>query len=535
MVLTKAKQITPGERRLAAKLQDRWWRLNNLYWIINQDGERVKFKPNAPQRELYANMWWRNDILKSRQHGITTAIVIWMLDACLFTANTSCGLIAHKLEDAKKIFRDKVKYAYDNLPKAVRDARSLERKKGGKSAAMELLVSWREKGHRATSSFYVATSMRSGTLNYLHVSEYGPLCTRTPIKAEEIQTGAMPTVHEGNVLFVESTADGPQGHFYEICQEAILKKSPLSKLDFRFFFFAWYQKESNVTDPSLVMIEPEIDQYLDKVEEINQVKLTRPQRAWYAVTRRGLKHLMFKEHPSTPEEAFMVSAQGAFFIEELAKAREDNRITKVPYQPEYPVHTVRDLGYHNRATGLFQVIGNEVHIINAFSESRQPIQEHKRRLDELAADKGYYYGKHFAPHDVTKHSEAVEEELIDVAAKHGLFFEKIPKEKEIIGGIQRVSDMFSRLWIDAEECGKDTKDPMTGKKVFSLLTSLALYRRDWIPKQEMFDTRHAHKGPECHYADMVRYLSYVVKHKMYTNEGTLTEDDIKELERKHGY
>ena len=57
---------------LKKNLSDRFWRLNNLYWIMNDKGQRVRFRLNKVQLALYKALWWLNIILKSRQHGITT-------------------------------------------------------------------------------------------------------------------------------------------------------------------------------------------------------------------------------------------------------------------------------------------------------------------------------------------------------------------------------------------------------------------------------------------------------------------------------
>jgi len=48
--------------------------------------------------------------------GLTTFIQIFMLDACVFNKDIRAGSIAHTLGDAQVIFRDKVKFPYDNLP-----------------------------------------------------------------------------------------------------------------------------------------------------------------------------------------------------------------------------------------------------------------------------------------------------------------------------------------------------------------------------------------------------------------------------------
>ena len=172
-------------------LGNRFWRLNHLYWILNEKAEKVLFKMNIVQKILYFALWWLNIIPKSRQHGITTFIAIFMLDACLFNSDVRAGIIAHKFVDAKKIFRDKIKYAYDHLPDDLKESVYLI-----KDDAQEILFS-------NNSSIYVGTSMRSGTLQYLLVSEYGWICTHAPKKAAEIKAGAMETIHEKGFLFFD--------------------------------------------------------------------------------------------------------------------------------------------------------------------------------------------------------------------------------------------------------------------------------------------------------------------------------------------
>ena len=60
--------------------RDRWWRLNNLYWILDKAGNPVKFQPNKAQAEYLRNRHYLNVILKARQLGFSTAIQIDMLD-----------------------------------------------------------------------------------------------------------------------------------------------------------------------------------------------------------------------------------------------------------------------------------------------------------------------------------------------------------------------------------------------------------------------------------------------------------------------
>lgn len=169
-----------------------------------------------------------NVILKARQLGFTTFIQILMLDECLFRPNTAAGVVAHNREDAEAFFTDKIRFAYDNIAEVFRGI-----------VPTATSDSVRELRFSNGSSIRVGTSLRSGTLQLLHVSEYGKLCAKYPEKAREVKTGALNTVHAGNMIWIESTAEGREGHFYELCQQAKAKSekgSTLSALDFKFHF-----------------------------------------------------------------------------------------------------------------------------------------------------------------------------------------------------------------------------------------------------------------------------------------------------------
>ena len=110
-------EITEQDRStILDKLSDRWWRLNNLYWIVDKWGNKVRFKPNEVQTSLDDELHNLNIVPKSRQHGITTWACIRALDMALFRSNCRCGIVAHTAGDAASFFRKKVLYAYDNLP-----------------------------------------------------------------------------------------------------------------------------------------------------------------------------------------------------------------------------------------------------------------------------------------------------------------------------------------------------------------------------------------------------------------------------------
>gem|GEM_PF-2416283 len=53
-------------RRAVAQFSDQRWRLNNLYWIRDAHGRRVKFAMNPAQAALYEARHTLNLVLKAR-------------------------------------------------------------------------------------------------------------------------------------------------------------------------------------------------------------------------------------------------------------------------------------------------------------------------------------------------------------------------------------------------------------------------------------------------------------------------------------
>ena len=227
---------------------------------------------------LLAELHYLNVILKARQLGFTTFIQLFMLDACLFNSNIRAGTIAHTLDDAQMIFSDKVKFPYDNLPDELKAARPIV-----KESADELLFA-------NNSCIRVATSMRSGTLQYLHISEYGKLCAQFPDKAREVRTGALNTVQAGQVVFLESTAEGQEGHFFELCEAARAKQrtgAPLTPLDFSFHFFPWWRAPEYELEEAGVVIDEPHRRYFDKLEAVHGITLPPPQAGLVHQEGRG--------------------------------------------------------------------------------------------------------------------------------------------------------------------------------------------------------------------------------------------------------
>lgn len=370
-------------------LEDRYWRLNNLYWIMDEQGNKVQFKVNRVQYWLYTSMWYLNIILKSRQHGITTFICILFLDACLFNNDVRAGIIAHRLDDAKRIFRDKIIFAYEQFKKEWPELAVAC--KPTKEDSMEILF-------ENNSGISVGTSMRSGTLQYLHISEYGWTCRYYPQKAREIKSGALETIHDGGIVFIEATAEGSGTDFENICKDAESiqheGREP-SKMEFKFFFFAWFEKPENVTDPDPSLHE-HLNEYFDGIESACGVKLSSGQRTWYAGKKKILGTDIYKEHPSIPSEAFYASIEGAYYGTEMVLLNEAGNIGYYPHQSGVMVHTWWDLGTTYTSIGFYQFRGENIYCIDHYMDDLgQGLAHYASVFQEKQKLYGYVYGDHW--------------------------------------------------------------------------------------------------------------------------------------------
>ena len=121
--------LPSSEEELARCLADHEWRLFSgcLYKIMVKGDDEAEeamvmpFRPNRAQRRFVSRLWHRNLILKARQLGFTSLVAILWLDHALFNSDQRCGIIAQDRDAAKVIFRDKVKFAYNSLPEALRE------------------------------------------------------------------------------------------------------------------------------------------------------------------------------------------------------------------------------------------------------------------------------------------------------------------------------------------------------------------------------------------------------------------------------
>jgi hypothetical protein len=460
---------------------DQLWRLHNLYFITDEGGNKVKFTPNWAQRKLLEEMWFLNVILKARQLGFTTFIDILALDEVLWHKDFHAGIIAHTREDVKKIFRNKVRFPYENLPDGVKQLFATKA-----SSANELVFTH-------GSSISVGTSMRSSTLQFLHVSEHGKICAKYPEKAREIRTGSLNTVHPGQVIFIESTAEGRDGDFFRICKKSLdyaLERRRLTRLDFKFHFFPWWldpRYELDEEETKDTPIPPHFQRYFYVLEAKIGVRIRPGQRAWYVKKSDQQQGDMKREYPSTPREAFEQAVEGAYYSKQMAALRKRGGIGDYPFDPRFQVHVAWDIGRDDTNALWFiqEVAGGIPRAIHYYEDHGESIQFYINYILDWRRDNpSAILGTNYMPHDaeVVDYSREDGLERIEVVREAGLraeLVDKVDSLDDLGEGHQAVRDLLGLLEIDAEECEKGIK-------------CLDHYQKEWDDKGGTWKNRPLH-------------------------------------------
>jgi len=470
-----AREWTADECLLIAPfLKDQTWRLNNLYTVIDEDGLAVPFRMRPVQKFLFENRRYRNILCKARQLGMTTFVDLLGFDMAAWTSNFRAGIIAHTMPAAQAIFQDKIRFVYDQLPPWIKNRVKTEKNEAG------------EIRFKHNSSLRVATSFRSATTRFLHVSELARISVTQPARAREIITGSLPTVHQKGHIFIESTAEGPQGVYYDLVQQAMKNDSEnvkMSDLHFQLFFEPWYRHAPYAVPRGDVTMTGRMKEYFGDLKDKTGVKFTPEQMAWYVATESVLGANMLQQHPSTIEEAFRSAIEGAYYKQQMYAAYREGRICAVPYDKRYPVDTAWDIGHRDStAIWFIQQIQGEHRIIDYLEHSGEGLGYYSKELDK----KKYKYRHFYAPADIAVHEWGSGKTRLETALMDfGIPFTTGPVVS-LDDGIEQVRKLLPKCRFDESNCTREHAKQPVG------IPSLESYQHEWDSDNGVWKTSPLH-------------------------------------------
>lgn len=462
-------------RYLSSKL----WRLNNLYTIVNKDGERVPFIMNPSQHRVYSAslLHPRIIILKSRQQGISTLWLVSFFDDALFNTDLNVGLMAQGGDEAQTLLT-RVKLAWDTVPEEIRTFMGL-------SLVQD---NTKEFGLSNGSKIFVRTSFRSTTLQRLHISEFGKIANKYPEKAKETKTGTLQAISAGNTVVIESTAEG-NNSFKDMWDTATDFHGDRSPKDFYPVFLSWVNDEDCHTDIKQE-IPPKQEEYFSSIEAELNVELTLEQRWFWVSQHRELGDDIFQEYPSTPDEAFRASRDGAYYATLYRNyVLKYNREISDLYDTNLEVEVAIDLGMNDDfVIVFFQRHKDEFRIIDEYVNSGEGIEHYVNVMKE----KPYTYGDTLLPHDAKVKELNTSQRRVDRFHELGVRRTRVLPRLAINDGIEAVRKIIPNLWIDV--------------RCEYLISCFKNYSKEWDDRVGVWKNKPWH-DEWSHGADGIRYMA----------------------------
>jgi phage terminase large subunit len=193
------------------------------------------------------------------------------------------------------------------------------------------------------------------------------------------------------------------------------------------------------------------------------------------------------------EQEFMTSfdapVMGAYYATHIKRAKDENRITSVPYDSAVPVHTAWDLGIGDAtAIWFYQTIGKEIHIIDYYENNGEGLAHYGNILN----GKGYAYGRHYFPHDGKAKELGTGKTRQEVARQYGINAQILPMQS-VEDGIEAVRNLIGKCWFDEKRCERG-------------LDALTNYSKDFDEERKIYRNRPRHDW-SSHGSDAFRYLA----------------------------
>jgi len=289
--------------------------------ILDKEKRLIPFSWNKAQRHFQQHRTGRDLILKARQLGFSTLIQGEMFRR-LVTSTRTTMTMAHDDETTQKLRRMADRFWENCKFNGIQPARKYG------NATLATYPEFDSESVIATAGSKEAG--RGGTYTDFHGSEVAFWRD-----AEKIVAGAMQGGNPDVVL--ESTPNGAQGYFYELCMEALQGKGV-----WKLHFYPWWWD-----DAYRVPLEPgEVLAYTeDEARLVERHKLTPEQIKWRRNKQAELRGLFIQEYPEDPVSCFITSGNSYFGnLDGIFTAPEDAEWTE-GHQYEAGLDFAQDADY----------------------------------------------------------------------------------------------------------------------------------------------------------------------------------------------
>lgn len=284
-----------------------------------------------------------------------------------------------------------------------------------------------------------------------------------------------------DVCYVEEAAS--------ISSESLEILLPTIRKPGSYFVFVWNPLTENDAIWERIFKNPDERTYLKTVNSTDIERLLSPE----IIAER---EKMRKDNPELFAHVWLgqplTVTTGSIYGKQLAQAREDGRIGRVPYDGSAPVYAALDLGVgDSTAICIFQTVGQEIHFIDYYESAGEDLAHYINVL----ANKPWQYRQIFLPHDARARELQTGKTREEFFRDHGYANVTVLRPSRYTYGIDDINmtsrPKFSRCWFDQEKCAR-------------LLECLAAYHYEYDEKNRLLKDRPLHDW-SSHAADAFMY------------------------------
>ena len=399
---------------------------------------KIPYRPRALQAEMHNSLKRWNVLVMHRRFGKTVFAVNQLIKTTLTCPlpRPRTAFVAPTFAQAKRIAWDYVKFYASVIP-------------GVTFNETELRADFPNGGRLMLLSAENPDALRGIYLDECIFDEFG---MQNPRVWGEVVRPAL-SDRQGSACFLGTPAG--HNHFFDLLDTARGQIAEGSE--------DWYFKICKASETGIV-----------KPEELDAAKA----------------QMTPEQYEQEYECSFTAAIIGAYYGKLLSEAEEAGRITRVPYDPMYPVHTAWDLGINDSTAIWFAQIfrGGAVNVIDYYESSGVGLDHYA----DILTKKDYNYGDHLAPHDIEVRELGSGKSRLETAFSLGIRFKVIPKMK-VVDGINAARMMLPRCYFDRDKTAEG-------------LDMLRQYRQEWDDKKRSFRDAPRHDFTS-HAADAFRYLA----------------------------
>ena len=241
----------------------------------------------------------------------------------------------------------------------------------------------------------------------------------------------------------------------------------------------WVEEAEKVSDQSWEVLIPTIrDAGSEIIVSFNPKNLTDPTYQRFVVNATDdmvVKKVSWRDNPFFPDvlkaEAEKLKKQdadaynhiwegepdlrrnGAVYAKQILAARDDKRITRVPYDPSCEVFTAWDLGFGD-ATAIWwcQFVGRELRWLDYYESCGEQLDHYV----SLVKSKPYNYSNHYLPHD-GGHGNIRGESVSIQLSQMGLVNTILDREQDVNAGIELTRQTIAYSVFDDIKCAEGIK------------------------------------------------------------------------------